>query len=105
MTLASLLKDNGYHTAMVGKWHLGMQFPGDPGTRDCTKPVEDMPLDKGFDYYYGRIMPPYDKDPEVTRTKLKRGGFEIAPDFIDYPQVTDTAPFYFRTNTSENGLS
>lgn len=53
MTLASLLKDNGYHTAMVGKWHLGMEFPGDFGNRDWSKPVENMPLDKGFDYFYG----------------------------------------------------
>lgn len=53
MTIASLLKDNGYNTAMVGKWHLGMQFPGDFGKRDWSKPVEDMPLDKGFDYFYG----------------------------------------------------
>lgn len=53
MTLASLLRDNGYHTAMVGKWHLGMDFPGTPEDRDWTKPVQDMPLDKGFDYFYG----------------------------------------------------
>ena len=53
MTLASLLRDNGYHTAMVGKWHLGMDFPGDWGDRDWTKPVQDMPLDKGFDYFWG----------------------------------------------------
>ncbi|MDF1755894.1 MAG: arylsulfatase [Verrucomicrobiales bacterium] len=53
MTLASLLKDNGYHTAMVGKWHLGMDFPGTPQNRDWSQPVKDMPLDKGFDYFYG----------------------------------------------------
>ncbi|MCF7954385.1 MAG: sulfatase-like hydrolase/transferase [Phycisphaerae bacterium] len=53
MTLASLLKDNGYNTAMVGKWHLGMDFPGTPGDRDWSKPIKDMPLDKGFDYFYG----------------------------------------------------
>lgn len=53
MTLASLLRDNGYNTAMVGKWHLGMDFPGEFGNRDWSKPVEDMPLDKGFDYFYG----------------------------------------------------
>ena len=53
MTLASMLKSRGYHTAMVGKWHLGMDFPGKPGSRDWSQPVLDMPLDKGFDYYYG----------------------------------------------------
>lgn len=53
MTLASLLRDKGYNTAMVGKWHLGMEFPGKPGQRDWSQPVTDMPLDKGFDYFYG----------------------------------------------------
>lgn len=53
MTLASLLRDNGYQTAMVGKWHLGMDFPGEKGNRDWTKPVQDMPLDKGFEYFFG----------------------------------------------------
>lgn len=53
MTLANLFKNNGYHTAMVGKWHLGMDFPGTPENRDWTKPVKNMPLDKGFEYFYG----------------------------------------------------
>lgn len=53
MTIASLLRDNGYATAMVGKWHLGMEFPGERGNRDWTMPVTDMPLDKGFEYFYG----------------------------------------------------
>ena len=54
VTLPSFLRDNGYDTAMVGKWHLGMDFPGkNAQTRDWTKPVLDMPLDKGFDYFFG----------------------------------------------------
>ncbi len=38
---------------MVGKWHLGMDFPGDRSNRDWSQPVRDMPLDKGFDYFWG----------------------------------------------------
>jgi len=52
-TLASFLRENRYRTAMVGKWHLGMDFPGRPGDRDWALPVQDMPLDKGFDYFWG----------------------------------------------------
>lgn len=52
-TLPSMLKDNGYATAMVGKWHLGMTFDGRPGQRDWSQPVTNMPLDKGFEYFFG----------------------------------------------------
>ncbi|MDG2124812.1 MAG: sulfatase-like hydrolase/transferase, partial [Verrucomicrobiales bacterium] len=53
-TIPSLLRTAGYHTAMVGKWHLGMDFPGENHTgRDWSQPVRDMPLDKGFDHFFG----------------------------------------------------
>lgn len=54
MTLASLLRDHGYQTAMVGKWHLGMQFAGEKGKdRDWSKPFTDGPIEKGFDRFFG----------------------------------------------------
>ncbi len=53
VTLASLLRQQGYHTGMVGKWHLGMDFPNERANRDWSQPVKDMPLDKGFDYFFG----------------------------------------------------
>lgn len=53
MTLASFCRDHGYTTAMVGKWNLGMDFPGEEGARDWTQPIKDMPLDKGIDYFFG----------------------------------------------------
>ena len=40
ITLPEMLKENGYATALLGKWHLGMS--------------EGLhPLDQGFDYWYG----------------------------------------------------
>jgi arylsulfatase A len=46
ITMAEILKDAGYATACIGKWHLGDQR-------------ETMPLNHGFDYYYGI---PYSED-------------------------------------------
>ncbi len=54
MTIASMLKAKGYQTAMIGKWHLQMEFVGEPGKgRDWSKPFTDGPIEKGFDYYFG----------------------------------------------------
>ena len=60
MTVPSMLKQAGYYTAGVGKWHLGL---GDGEKTDYTKPLTPGPLDHGFDYYFGipasLDMPPY----------------------------------------------
>lgn len=57
MTIASLLKSQGYHTAMVGKWHLGFDEDG------YENPLPGGPVDCGFDSYFGirasTDIPPY----------------------------------------------
>jgi len=54
MTIASLLKENGYNTAMVGKWHLQMDFAGTKGkNRDWSVPFTEGPIEHGFDYFFG----------------------------------------------------
>lgn len=49
-TVASLLSDEGYSTAAIGKWHLGF---GDVEPVDWNKPLIPGPLELGFDYYFG----------------------------------------------------
>jgi arylsulfatase A-like enzyme len=68
MTVASLLKSKGYHTACIGKWHLGMDWVKQAGKNvaelniespaqvwnvDYSRPIANGPNSVGFDYYYG----------------------------------------------------
>ncbi|MEQ8790706.1 MAG: arylsulfatase [Pirellulaceae bacterium] len=68
MTVASMLKEQGYHTACIGKWHLGMDWVKLEGKDvseltiesaaqvwnvDYSKPIANGPNAVGFDYYYG----------------------------------------------------
>ena len=55
-TMASMLRKQGYTTAGIGKWHLGWDWNNiDAGKDqvDFSKPVENGPTTRGFDYYYG----------------------------------------------------
>jgi arylsulfatase A-like enzyme len=71
LTIASMLRQQGYATACIGKWHVGLTFQdadGNPTTRedsvDFTKPVLDGPAALGFEYAWynaacGTMSPPY----------------------------------------------
>lgn len=84
-TIASILRESGYSTACVGKWHLGMTWETKNGYQiqndfdnwkdnpvfianesniDFTKPVAGGPIELGFDYFFGSLGcttsdPPY----------------------------------------------
>lgn len=64
-TVASLLKSQGYHTGIIGKWHLNFQY-AKPDTGEVFKrnevkgrlapvgsKIPDGPVHRGFDYYHG----------------------------------------------------
>jgi arylsulfatase A len=67
-TVASFLKSQGYATACIGKWHMGMDWavkegkdvtalniekPDQVWNVDYTQPIKNGPNSVGFDYYFG----------------------------------------------------
>ena len=85
LTLPRMLRENGYATGCVGKWHIGMTFFTNDGTPahevdiqakrpadwreggpelervrlvDFTKPIPDGPIHRGFDHFFGTACCP-----------------------------------------------
>jgi arylsulfatase A-like enzyme len=70
LTVPALLKQQGYATACLGKWHLGWRWPTKDGQPplsgpdrlsnvDFTRPIADGPTTRGFDSYFGVDLPNY----------------------------------------------
>jgi arylsulfatase A-like enzyme len=94
-TVATLLRDNGYNTACIGKWHLGIEWEkrddnytsprdhvGNGWEIDYTKPAKVTPTSSGFDSFYGiqssLDIPPYvyiDNDTAVGNVDVTKAFF------------------------------
>ena len=70
LTLPQMLRQQGYTTAMTGKWHVGLTFhdkdgnritqPGVEGVKriDYARPIPDAPIHRGFDRFFGTACCP-----------------------------------------------
>ncbi len=70
LTLPQMLRDRGYRTALVGKWHVGLTFLDQDGQRitkgglegvkmiDYARAIPDAPIHRGFDRFFGTACCP-----------------------------------------------
>ncbi|MDR1271162.1 MAG: arylsulfatase [Planctomycetaceae bacterium] len=85
-TIGTLFKNAGYNTAVIGKWHLGLDWettndnPPSEKNIDYSKSFKNGPLALGFDYFWGIAgsadMPPFvflenDRATEIPTTQKK----------------------------------
>jgi len=78
VTIAEVLREAGYQTFMVGKWHVGEQRP-------------HWPIDRGFEHYYGLITGGANYF-DITKTKAPNVRRTMAID--DRPFVPTPGTFY-----------
>jgi len=107
-TIASLLKEVGYNTGIVGKWHLGLGFQKNKNDEfDFSKSVIYSPNNVGFDYSYvipaSLDFPPYVyiENSEITEFPSIE---ETASKFPAFWRKGERSPIFVMENTLDHLL-
>jgi arylsulfatase len=103
--LSEILKDRGYNTYCVGKWHLAPEE-----TMTAAGPYDRWPLGRGFERYYGflggdthQYYPELVRDNSQTEPeRTPEQGYHLTPDLLekakamiaDAKQVAPNKPFF-----------
>ncbi len=114
-TIASVMKNAGYVTGVVGKWHLGLGLEGGP---DWNGDIKPGPMDIGFDYNFilpatgdrvpcvfienRRIVNLDPSDPISVNYKEKVGNW---PTGKENPELLKMHPSHGHDMTIVNGIS
>ena len=96
-TVADLMKDAGYDTACIGKWHLGFG----KGAPDWNGELKPGPLELGFDYYFG--VPVVNSHPPFVWVENHRVVGLKADDPFVFGKKAKTREFFEKMGVSQIG--
>ena len=97
LTVGALLQQHGYHTACIGKWHLGWDWPSAGGRKVFDRPIANGPTTRGFDYYFGTDVPNY--PPYCFIENDRTVGLPTARGF------SERVPYFSPSREASGGLS
>lgn len=97
LTIADVMRESGYATAVIGKWHLGFG----EGKPDWNSELKPGPLEVGFDYYFG--MPTVNSHPPFVYVENHSVVGLDKNDPIVYGQTAETKVFDEKMNINKMG--
>ena len=98
VTIATLLKDQGYHTYMAGKWHLGYK---EPKLRPINRGFEQtvmMPYSGADNWQQRSYLPNYPKAEWFANGK----NFTLPDDFYSSKFIVDKSIEFINSNKDDN---